>query len=151
MVWTSEGKEIPIENHFQYLSYTAPYLELIEELTLTEFLEFHTSFKPLLPGFSIPDIISYISLQQAADKQIRLFSSGMKQRVKLAQAFFSNVPVLMLDEPTSNLDLAGIALYKKMALELGKDRLLIVCSNEEQEIDFCVYRLNVMDFKPALV
>lgn len=147
--WMHDEKPVPTEAHYRLLSFTAPYLELIEELTLSEFLEFHQAFKPLLPGYSIPQIIQYVNLEQASNKQVRLFSSGMKQRVKLAQAFFSNVPVVMLDEPTSNLDVDGIALYKKMVNELTSNRLLIVCSNEEQEIDFCKHRLNLMEHKPV--
>jgi ABC-type multidrug transport system ATPase subunit len=145
--WMDNQQPIETENHFKQLSVAAPYLELIEELTLTEFLHFHRSFKPLLPGWNTDRVIEYISLEHSAQKQIRLFSSGMKQRVKLAQAVFSDTAIVMLDEPTSNLDLDGIALYRRMVDELCEGRLLIVCSNEEAEIDFCTQRLNVMDYK----
>jgi len=145
--WSNDHQPIEAELHFKQLSLAAPYLELIEELTLTEFLDFHESFKPFLPGWNTQSIIQYIHLEHSANKQIRLFSSGMKQRVKLAQAVFSNTNMVLLDEPTSNLDLDGIALYRKMISELCAGRLLIVCSNDENEIDFCTNRLNVMDYK----
>jgi len=74
------------EQVYQSLAIAAPYLELIEEMTAKEMLEFHSQFKPLIPSVNIDDIISIIGLEKAAGKQIRNFSSGMKQRVKLAQA-----------------------------------------------------------------
>lgn len=137
----SEGKvlyqNINDENIFKHISIAAPYLELIEEMTLTEFLIFHSALKKLLPTFTIERIISVIELDKAADKQIRYFSSGMKQRVKLAQAIFSDVPVVLLDEPTTNLDEDGIVLYKSLINNYSKERLLVVSSNDKQEYDFC--------------
>ncbi|HMG83232.1 MAG TPA: ATP-binding cassette domain-containing protein, partial [Ferruginibacter sp.] len=90
------------EDIYKEIAIAAPYLELVEEMTTKEMLEFHAQFKSLqLP---IAEIIKIISLDNAANKQIRYFSSGMKQRLKLAQAFFSDTPILFLDEPTTNLD-----------------------------------------------
>lgn len=131
------GKKILSENVYSNISIAAPYLELVEEMTLTEFLHFHSKLKSWLPSFDAEKIISIINLEEAAQKQIRYFSSGMKQRVKLAQAIFSNVPVVLLDEPCTNLDEEGIALYKTLVNDHCKNRLLIVSSNDEQEYDFC--------------
>ena len=113
----SEGKvvyeNIKDDDIYKHISIAAPYLELVEEMTLTEFLNFHSGLKNWLPAVTTTEIISTIELEKAAHKQIRYFSSGMKQRVKLAQAIFSDVPVVLLDEPTTNLDEEGILLYKK--------------------------------------
>lgn len=139
--------EIPVEQHFQYLSIAAPYLELIEEFTLVELLAFHFQFKKILPGQTIDSIIAIIGLKDAANKQIRNYSSGMKQRVKLAQAIFSDVPIVLLDEPTSNLDKLGIDLYKRLIHNFCLQRLLIICSNDEDEISFCSERIDIADYK----
>jgi ABC-type multidrug transport system ATPase subunit len=148
---TSEGggltKEVHIDQAYQYIAIAAPYLELIEELTLVEFLQFHEKFKPFLPNFGIPDIITAIGLKAAAQKQIRFYSSGMKQRVKLAQAIFSDVPCVLLDEPCTNLDAAGIALYHQLINDHCTNRLVIVSSNDEQEYSFCKERISITDFK----
>jgi ABC-type multidrug transport system ATPase subunit len=138
---------VAVENHFKHLSVAAPYLELVEELTLREFLDFHFSFKPLPADVTIPFIIEYLGLKAASNKQIRYFSSGMKQRVKLAQAVFNNLPVVLLDEPTANLDLDGVALYHRMVADYCRDRLLLIGSNDEAEISMCRERLNVNEFK----
>lgn len=135
------------ENHHQHLSIAAPYLELPEEMTLIEFLEFHQSFKPFLSSLTISEIISLLSLQKATDKQIRNFSSGMKQRVKLAQAILSDVPVVLLDEPCTNLDAEGISLYHRLINEYCADRLVIVSSNDEEEYHFCNYKIGIGDYK----
>jgi ABC-type multidrug transport system ATPase subunit len=131
----------------QNISIAAPYLDLIEEMTLTEFLEFHAVFKPLLPGISVAAIVGILGMQKAASKQIRYYSSGMKQRVKLAQAIFSDVPVLLLDEPCTNLDEAGISLYLQMIKDYCGSRLVLVSSNDRTEYGFCTETLHIMDYK----
>ena len=130
---------------YKQISIATPYLELIEEMTATELLNFHSTFKPFT--IAIPQMLATVSLQNAANKQIRYFSSGMKQRLKLAQAFFSNTSVLLLDEPTTNLDADGIALYKQLINDHTKDRLVIVSSNDEQEYDFCKDVITINSYK----
>jgi len=138
------GSDKPVEPYFQLLSITAPYLETIEEMTANEFFRFHQSFKPFMPGFSIPQILEKIGLKGSGEKQIRYYSSGMKQRIKLAQAFFTDTPVLLLDEPTSNLDVSGITLYHELIRDYCQERLLIVSSNDTAEYSFCK---SVIDMK----
>lgn len=145
--FTAAGKTIEPELHHQYLSLAAPYLELPEEMTLTELLHFHQSFKPFLSSVTVSGIIDELGLQHAAQKQIRNYSSGMKQRVKLAQAIFSDVPVVLLDEPTTNLDADGIALYHRLITAYCINRLVIVSSNDEQEYRFCKETLSISTYK----
>lgn len=140
-------KEIDTDNFYKYIAIAAPYLELIEELTVTEFLNFHSSFKPFLQGWDTKKIIDYIGLNTAANKQIRYYSSGMKQRVKLAQAIFSDVPVILLDEPCTNLDAAGYALYDRLIADFCTSRLVIVSSNDEKEFGFCAHKIDIMQYK----
>ncbi len=143
----SANRQISPENIYQHLSIAAPYLEVVEEMTLIEFLQFHQNFKPFLPSINIEKIISLIGLQKSAQKQIRYYSSGMKQRVKLAQAIFSNTPVLLLDEPCTNLDVEGINLYQLLIKDYCKNRLVIVSSNDVQEYSFCEEKIDILSFK----
>ena len=135
------------EHAFKYISIAAPYLELIEEMTATEFLNFHRKFKPLLQDCTTQQVISIVGLENAAQKQIRYYSSGMKQRIKLAQAIFSDTPVILLDEPCTNLDSEGIQLYRKLVNDHCKKRLLIVSSNDIQEYEFCEKKISILDYK----
>src|ERR1700682_1341048 len=133
-----------VSEYYSLISIAAPYLETIEEMTAIEFFRFHQAFKPLIPGLSITQILNRVGLQEAAGKQIRYYSSGMKQRIKLAQAFFSDTPVVLLDEPTTNLDALGIILYHDLIRDYCSERLVIVSSNDPLEYSFCE---NVIDMK----
>ena len=135
------------ENLYTHISICAPYLEVVEEMTVKEFLNFHSQFKPLVTSVSIDEIISIVGLEKAVNKQIRYYSSGMKQRVKLAQCIFSDVPVLLLDEPCTNLDATGVELYNNLVSVYCKKRMVIVSSNDHHEYEFCTGKLNIMDWK----
>ncbi len=142
---TINGELVSEENSHRYISFVAPYLELIEEMTAMEFLSFHTKFKQL--SVSIEEALEYVNLNNAINKQIRYYSSGMKQRLKLAQAFFCNVPVLLLDEPTTNLDAEGIALYHRLISDFAGKKLIVVSSNDPQEYDFCEEIISIATYK----
>ena len=134
---------------FQQVSLAAPYLELIEEFTTLEQIEFHEKFKPLRKDLSTANMIEMIGLTAATHKQIRYYSSGMKQRLKLALAIFSETPILLLDEPCSNLDKEGYALYHELIQKYALHKLIIVGSNDTQEYDFCTKYINLLDYKVA--
>lgn len=138
---------ILVDDIYQYLGICAPYLQLIEEFTLREQLEFHLRFKNLIGGVKADDLVQLLMLEKAADKEIRNYSSGMKQRVKLALSLLSDVPMILLDEPATNLDADGVAWYRKLVDDHLGDRLLIVSSNRPDEYDFCTHQLQITDFK----
>ncbi len=130
---------------YQRIAIAAPYLELVEELSAKEMLHFHSGFKQLV--LPIAEILQIVGLEKATHKQIRYYSSGMKQRLKLAQAFFSNTPVLLLDEPTTNLDADGTALYHELIKNYTSGKLVIVSSNDKQEYEFCSEVIRIADYK----
>jgi len=147
--YTFENKVVSAEEIFKHLSLAAPYLELIEEFTLAEMIDFHFKFKACKAGLDKIAIIDLLGMDSSKNKPIRYFSSGMKQRLKLALAFCSDTPILMLDEPTSNLDAQGVEWYLGLVQQFALNRLTIVCSNQEHEYGFCRHRLNISDFKSA--
>ena len=142
-----EKPQQPDHNWFKQYSIAAPYLELIEEFTLTEMLRFHFGAKPIMPGNSVESIIKAIQLEDAANKPIRNFSSGMKQKVKLAQALFTNAPLLLLDEPGSNLDVHAFALYQQLLNQYATQKIVVIASNSEGEIADCEERVCINDYK----
>jgi len=145
--WLSNNTVIAPENHYQHLGICTPSLSLIEEMTAVEFLAFHESFKSFMPGITPNHILEIIELISAANKQIRYFSSGMKQRIKLAQAIFSEVPVLFLDEPCTNLDETGYALYQSLIQNYASHKLIIVSSNDKAEYHFCEEVIDIKNYK----
>jgi|ERR1051325_2406326 ABC-type multidrug transport system ATPase subunit len=145
------GKEIPPENIFSHLSFASPYLELFEEFTLQESIRFHSRFKKLGGGLNAAKVTEICYLENAVNKRIRDFSSGMKQRVKLALAILSDTPLLLLDEPCSNLDQKGVDWYNALVEEHKQNRLIIVCSNlHPEEYRFCNQQIRVEDYKVLL-
>ncbi|MEI2740375.1 MAG: ATP-binding cassette domain-containing protein [Chitinophagaceae bacterium] len=145
--WSAGNKQLPEEQVYNHVSICAPYLEVVEEMTVREFLDFHCAFKPFLSGITAESIITSIGLEKAVNKQIRFYSSGMKQRVKLAQCIFSDTAIVLLDEPCTNLDAAGIELYHSLIAEYCKNRLVVVSSNDTVEYKFCKQIINISDYK----
>jgi ABC-type multidrug transport system ATPase subunit len=147
ITYENNGAVIADEKIFREVSLCAPYLELIEEMTATEFLEFHQGFKSFLPGLDIPLMLQLVELEKAAHKQIRYYSSGMKQRTKLAQCLLSDSAIVLLDEPCTNLDKEGINLYHRLVEQYCKDRVVIVSSNDPVEYSFCTSTVLITDYK----
>jgi len=142
------GNEQEIEQLFQKVGLAAPYMELIEEFTLQEMLEFHFKFKSLLSGYTLEQIKDSLGFAKSTfQKEIRHFSSGMKQRVKLVLACYSQSKLLFLDEPTSNLDKEGELWYLDLIENTKSERIVIVGSNQEREYGFCNEYLQIMDYK----
>jgi ABC-type multidrug transport system ATPase subunit len=96
---------------------------------------------------SAKELIGILDFSKSKNKEIRHFSSGMKQRLKLILAICSDTPALFLDEPTTNLDTQGIDWYQELIEKFRKDRLIIVASNMEIDYQFCDRFLNILDFK----
>lgn len=141
-------KEISSESAYKYLSIAAPYTDVAEQLTLGEFLNFHLNFSPLKNGLSKSEFLQTIYLEDSINKQISFFSSGMKQRLKLGLALLSQKPLVILDEPSSNLDEKGIELYQQMLKENSRERIILIGSNEEQkELQIADQKINITNYK----
>lgn len=147
ITYSLNGNNLSEENLTGKISFTAPYLDLLEDFTLSEILAFNFSLVEPIVGFNLDAILQNCGLAGNENKQIKAFSSGMKQRLKLILAVYSNTPLLLLDEPCSNLDESGIAWYKNlMQTQLGK-RTILIASNQQHEYGFCVQKLNILDYK----
>ena len=142
------SKIIDAENYYHYQSLASPYLELIEDFTLQELIEHVAVYKPFLNQLDTAQIIELSGLSAHKDKYIKLFSSGMKQRLKLTLAILANTPVLFLDEPTTNLDATVISWYQKLIADYASEKTIIVCSNSiKEEYTFCDRIITMEDFK----
>jgi ABC-type multidrug transport system ATPase subunit len=138
---------IPVEKIYTQLSFAAPYLDLIEEFSLQETIDFHFKFKAFYPGLSAAGLLDILGLSKSQDKALKYFSSGMKQRTKLALACCTDSPLLLLDEPTSNLDKQGIGWYHDLIRDFTADKLVLVGSNQENEYSFCDNLISITDYK----
>lgn len=134
------------KDNFQiHFSIAAPYLNLIEEYTLKEHLAFHSHFKE--PLLQTAEMIHACGLEGAENKHVAEFSSGMKQRLRLALAFFYQSQVILLDEPSSNLDKQGLEWYLDLIDRHAGNRSLIIASNQPEEYKMCADLLHIENFK----
>ncbi|MFM6970143.1 MAG: ATP-binding cassette domain-containing protein [Sediminibacterium sp.] len=131
---------------YSKLTYAAPYVELIEEYTLSEHLEILIKNKYLPSTITLDYLEDFIDLQPGRYKQIKNYSSGMRQKIKLGFALLSDRPVLLLDEPTTNFDEQAKNWFFNR-LENQRDKLIIIASNEAREIEFCQEKIAIQNFK----
>lgn len=132
-----DSSKITADEIYQKVSMAAPWMELIEEFTLEESLQFHGRFRNWIKPYTIKQLLEISELTHAAHKQIRHYSSGMKQRVKLLLAILTQSQLLLLDEPCSNLDAKAVSWYQQLLKEHRGERLLFVASNHQAEEIFC--------------
>ncbi|WP_316779788.1 ABC transporter ATP-binding protein [Pedobacter antarcticus] len=145
--YAAAGNAIPEAEWYRQSSFAAPYLDLVEEFTLQETIAFHFKFKDLIPGLTLRAVLDLLGLSRSEDKALKYFSSGMKQRTKLALACCTDAPLLLLDEPTSNLDVQGVSWYQDLIAQFAAKKMVIIGSNQENEYKFCDYHLQISDYK----
>ncbi|MEZ5172467.1 MAG: ATP-binding cassette domain-containing protein [Bacteroidia bacterium] len=146
--WELNGGSLEDSLVYQQISLAAPYLELIEDFTLEEQIRFHFQLKPSAEGLKLPEIVRLSGLEKARHRKIHYFSSGMKQRLKLVLAILSDVPLLLLDEPLSNLDASGADWYAGLIKRFGSSKSIVVCSNhQEKEHFFCTQSIQISDYQ----
>ncbi len=142
-----DNNQVSVEDVYRHLAIAAPYMDLIEEFTLQEILKFHFSFKKTRDGKSLEEVIELLELAHARHKMISHFSSGMKQRLKLGLTFFSDVRMVFLDEPTTNLDKQSVDWYWRNFSQLGDSSLVFIGSNLENEYPDHALKINLLDLK----
>ncbi len=148
IIYGDYGNIISPENIYKHIGMAAPYMELPEEYTLGELLTFNLKFKPFINNYTKEDIASIAYLDDALNKQIKVFSSGMKQRLKLALALFTENKIILLDEPTSNMDERGVEWYMNQVEKATKGKTVIICSNAHvEEHFFCTQEIDINQYK----
>ena len=128
-----DKKKVTRGDIFEYIAYAAPYADLMEEFTLEEAVQMHFKFKRnRLENENA--VIHAMELNHVRKRFLSDFSSGMKQRAKLGLALFSDVPILLLDEPTTNLDARAKSWFYALLHKHKNQRLTIIASNEDEEL-----------------
>lgn len=143
---TLTGK-MAVEDIFTTLAIAAPYMDLIDEFTLEEQINFHFKLRKPRQGLSTERVIENMNLYPARNKQIGNFSSGMRQRVKLGLAFSTQAEMIFLDEPGTNLDKVAFQWYLDELEKVQASALIIIASNDPAEYATANESLNILDFK----
>lgn len=137
------GNEIPEQEVFRHVHFVAPYNSVIEELTMKELFQLHKRLG-LLTGFAnFKEWLSLMEYSFNPDQSIKSYSSGMKQRVKLGLSMPDDRPLILLDEPTSNLDAQGKAWFFKLMSQVSSAKTIVIASNDEAEISCCKESINL--------
>ena len=143
-----QGRLLPQEYVYRHVSIAAPYLDLYDDLALREVVVMHQRFKPFRPGIGPREVAGTAYLEAHWDKPVSHFSSGMRQRLKLALAILSDTPLLLLDEPATNLDAEGLEWFRLLLLAHLDGRTLLVASNRQTEETFaCTASVEVTRWK----
>ena len=145
----SDSKDlIPVSQIYKEVAYSAPYIAVFEEYTIQELVSFAAKLKPLKNNIDYQEFLEIIELQHASNKPIKNFSSGMKQRVKLGLSILMDTSILLLDEPTSNLDKNAIKWYQNLVGNHIENRIVIVASNDQKdESFFCNKEIKIEAYK----
>lgn len=142
-----DGKKVDENSVYRHIALCAPYQNLYEDFTLKDHYELHVGFKKMRIG-SFNDFHDLIALEGIGDKALKYYSSGMRQRVKLALAILSDTPMLFLDEPVSNLDSRSTLWYRELVAGHIEGRAVFVASNKnEDELFFCHEFIDITDLK----
>jgi ABC-type multidrug transport system ATPase subunit len=139
-----DGKEIDAENYYQHLSWSGPYMELYTDLTLSEAIQLHASFRPML--VSAGEVLQLLQLTDHASKLLKHFSSGMLHRVKVGLAILTRSRLLLLDEATTNMDEANSRLATDLMMHYLDGRMLLYASNRPEEFALFERRLELNDY-----
>lgn len=132
-----DQRELAASEVYRYVSWTGPYFEIMEELTVQEQLAFHFRLKPPKPGINARSLLERIDLEKFANRKLAECSSGMRQRVLLATALYADTPILLLDEPTLTLDRKAAEWFFSELERYKEDRVVVIASNDHRDLERC--------------
>ena len=135
--------EVPMDRAFKLISIAAPYIDIVEELTLKEFFEFHSKFKKMQMAIQYEEFKEVLAYSFRDDQLLKSFSSGMKQRVKLAISILSDSSLVLLDEPCSNLDEQGRRWYRDLIEQFLGASTLVIASNDPFEYEMTEQKISL--------
>lgn len=141
-----QDQELEKENFFREFNYIAPYVDLIEEYTIDELIQFLIKTGIISKDYNLNSFLNYTELKNTDDKFIKDFSSGMKQKLKLGIGLLSTRPILILDEPTTNLDQKAKEWFYQKLIE-QKEKLILIASNEKSDLANCSTILSIEEYK----
>jgi len=143
----ANNSTVHVSEVYKSVTFTAPYIEVIEEMTVRELLEFHHGLRPLESLSDAETVLIALPFKGLMDKRIGELSSGMKQRIKLLLTIMTRTSIILLDEPGSNLDEAGKIWFEELLRNHMKDKIVIIASNEADDLRLAAEILSMENYK----
>lgn len=137
VTYIKNDAELSREEWGKHIGFTAPYLKLFKELKPAEMIRWSARFRPLKKGLSVDEFLKICYLTEDKNKFLNQYSTGMLQRFKIGLALTTESDLVILDEPTSNLDVQGKKWFNDVLVEHLGQRTLIVASNEAEDFELC--------------
>lgn len=147
IIFSLQNKILPVSQVYNKFSFCAPYMDLPLNYTIDEILKFHLGFREKIDTIEIKQIIEIAGLVKSKNKAFKQFSSGMKQRFKLALCLCTESEIVVLDEPTTNLDEEGKAWFHDLIANYIGERTLIIATNEADDLKLCAKSIHILDYK----
>jgi len=142
--YIEDNKHILTEDIYIKIGFVGPYLELYEELTALENIMFFAKMKRVpnaIEKFS--SLMNRLNLNGREDDQVKTYSSGMRQRLKYVFALIGDPEILILDEPTSNLDTDGIDRVYNIMNDQKKNNILLLATNDQMDLNYGDFQVEV--------
>lgn len=143
-----ENQELSSEKLHNHLGFVSPYLMLYDEFSAEENLIHFMKIRGLkIDNDRIKILLDEFSLYDRRNDLLKAYSSGMKQRVKFIFSLIHSPELMILDEPTSNLDTAGKDKVYEIIEKESKNKLIIIASNEENDLALCKKNIFMEEYK----
>ena len=140
-----QSRKIDNKNHYELIGFVGPYLQMYNVLTAWENLIFFSRIRHKKPDTKkLKELMKNLGLANRELDQVKSYSSGMLQRLKYVVALLHEPPVLILDEPTSNLDEEGCQIVYEIMEKQRKNKILILATNDPREIQFGENHINLI-------
>lgn len=142
------GKEIIEENIHNHIGFVSPYLVLYEEFSAEENLLMFAKIRGVEYNKQRVDyLFEKFLLLKRKDDFVKTYSSGMKQRLKFIFALMHSPKLIILDEPTSNLDDEGKNSVYEIIREEAKENIVLIASNEKNDLELCSETIFLENYK----
>lgn len=148
LVHNFNGDEIKPEKLHNHIGLVSPYLVLYDEFTAYENLNYFSEIRGIFFNKGkAEDLLNKFLLFNRKDDLVKTYSSGMKQRLKFIFALMHSPQLIILDEPTSNLDDEGKEVVFELVKEEGNRNIVVIASNEKSDLNLCTNLIDLNNYK----
>jgi heme exporter protein A len=148
IIHNSNEKTVIPEKYHNHIGFVSPYLVLYDEFSAWENLNYFAEIRNVpFDSAKVNYLLERFLLLNRKDDFVKTYSSGMKQRLKFIFALMHSPQLLLLDEPTSNLDTEGKEKVYSLLRKEAESAIIIIASNEESDLEFCSNLIQLEKFK----